>query len=159
MENAQSTADLSGSEVIQGLASRQIPAPEIARTFPIELSRWTQGTFYASVTLEPRFLNPNGMAHGGWLSGVLDSGMYLAGLTCLPPRQTIVTREMTTTFLRPLINVACDYELVAQVDELDSASIRLSAEIRGADTVLHARATSICAIKAPQRQTGLGDTQ
>ncbi len=42
MENAQSTADLSGTEVIQGLASGQIPAPKIAQTFPIELSRWAE---------------------------------------------------------------------------------------------------------------------
>lgn len=159
MENAPSTADLSGAEVIQGLASGQIPAPKIAQTFPIELIRWTEGTIFSLVTLEPRFLNPNGMAHGGWLSGVMDSGMYLAGLTRLPPKQTIVTREMTTTFLRPLLNVAGVYELVAQVDEFDSASMRLAAEIRNEDTVLHARATSTCAIKTSKTQTKQGDIQ
>ncbi len=159
MENAQSTADLSGAEVVQGLASGQISAPKIAQTFPIELTGWTEGTIFASVTLEPKFLNPNGMAHGGWLSGVLDSGMYLAGLTRLPPKQTIVTRKMTTTFLRPLLNVAGVYELVAQVDEIDSASMRLTAEIRGKDTALHVRATSTCAIKTSKSQTEQGDIQ
>ena len=53
-------------------------------------------------TPSPRFYNPLGTVHGGWISTLLDSAMGCAVHSVLKAGQAYTTVDMTVSFVRPV---------------------------------------------------------
>ncbi|MGN8544216.1 PaaI family thioesterase [Bradyrhizobium sp. 13971] len=50
---------------------------------------------------QPLFTNRHGTIQGGFLAAMLDSATGLGALAALPATRTVVTRTLTTRFLKP----------------------------------------------------------
>jgi uncharacterized protein (TIGR00369 family) len=90
----------SGLEFLQKVLDGTYPAPpfgEVAGMWPISFERG-KVVFVGFPT--PRFYNPMGIVHGGWVSTMLDSAMGCAVHSMLKPGQGYATIAMNVNFVR-----------------------------------------------------------
>jgi uncharacterized protein (TIGR00369 family) len=95
-------ATLSGLEVMQLIASGELPPPPIAALLGMDIVEVGDG--FATFTLEPdsRMLNPIGSVHGGIAATLLDSCMGCAVHTTLPPGVGYTTAQLNLHYLRSM---------------------------------------------------------
>jgi len=95
-------ARMTGLEVMQGVASGELPAPGIAVL--LGMSVVDVGDGFASFELSPdeRMLNPIGSVHGGIAATLLDSCMGCAVHTTLPAGVGYTTAQLNVHYLRSM---------------------------------------------------------
>jgi uncharacterized protein (TIGR00369 family) len=95
-------AGLSGLEVMQLIATGELPPPPIAALLGMDVVEVGDG--FATFTLEPdeRMLNPIGSVHGGIAATLLDSCMGCAVHTTLPPGSGYTTAQLNLHYLRSM---------------------------------------------------------
>ena len=95
-------AALSGLEVMQRIATGELPPPPIAALLGMEIEEVGDG--FATFTLEPdsRMLNPIGSVHGGIAATLLDSCMGCAVHTTLGPGLGYTTAQLNLHYLRSM---------------------------------------------------------
>jgi uncharacterized protein (TIGR00369 family) len=93
---------LSGLEVLQRIAKRELPRPPIGALMDFTLAEVSPGR--AVFTAEPAefHYNPIGVVHGGLAATLLDSAMGCAVHSMLPPGVGYTTLEIKVNFVRPL---------------------------------------------------------
>ena len=72
MEHLRKRVNLSGFEVIEGLASGKIPAPQITDSFPLEINSWSKGRGNSLNQIGNQIFEPQ--QHGTWRLDVRCSG-------------------------------------------------------------------------------------
>lgn len=86
------------------------------------------------------FTNRHGTIQGGFLAAMLDSATGLGALAALPPTQTVVTRTLTTRFLKParVGPITAKAKVVSQTDR----DMTVEADLIDAENVTVATATA-----------------
>lgn len=86
------------------------------------------------------FTNRHGTIQGGFLAAMLDSATGLGALAVLPESQTVVTKTLTTRFLKParVGPITARAKVVAQTDR----DMIVEADLIDADDVTVATATA-----------------
>ena len=100
--SADAQKEMSGLELVQGLADGTLPLNTIARTLGYDVTEAVSGRVV--VTAEPNGdqLNPAGTVHGGLAATLLDSCMGLAIQSTLEKGLGQTTLEFKISFLRPI---------------------------------------------------------
>ena len=106
----------SGLEFLQGMLAGAHPGPPISQTNDF----WAVEADYGRAVFEglpgPRFLNPLGTIHGGWISTLLDSAMGCAVHTTLKAGFGYTTVDMSITFTRAVLpstgKVRCEGKVI-----------------------------------------------
>lgn len=122
-------APLSGRDVLDGIKSGALPAPDFAETMKIWIDEVGEGRVVFRGQAEQAFRNPLGTVHGGWISAILDSAMACAIHSLLKPGQIYTTTAMTIQFTRALIGdgqeVRCEGVVVHSGGRVATAEGRL----------------------------------
>ncbi|KRQ13112.1 hypothetical protein AOQ73_01965 [Bradyrhizobium pachyrhizi] len=92
---------------------------------------------------QPLFTNRHGMIQGGFLAAMLDSATGLGALAALPATRTVVTRTLTTRFLKPArvgpitakakVISQTDRDMIVEADLIDASDVTVAsatAELR-----------------------------
>lgn len=92
---------------------------------------------------QPSFANRHGTIQGGFLAAMLDSATGLGGLAALTPTQTVVTKTLTTRFLKPAhagpitakarVVSRTDRDMIVEADLIDADNVTVAtatAELR-----------------------------
>lgn len=84
---------------------------------------------------QPRFTNRHGTIQGGFLAAMLDSATGLGALAALPATRTVVTRSLTTRFLKPArvgpvtakakVISQTDRDMIVEADLIDANNVTL----------------------------------
>ena len=89
---------------------------------------------------QPLFTNRHGTIQGGFLAAMLDSATGLGALAALPSTRTVVTRTLTTRFLKParVGPITAKAKVVSQTDR----DMIVEADLIDADNLTVASATA-----------------
>ncbi|HEX7924445.1 MAG TPA: PaaI family thioesterase [Bradyrhizobium sp.] len=89
---------------------------------------------------QSQFTNRHGTIQGGFLAAMLDSATGLGALAALPSTKTVVTRTLTTRFLKParVGPITAKAKIAAQTDR----DMIVEADLIDADNVTVASATA-----------------
>ncbi|MBR1208591.1 PaaI family thioesterase [Bradyrhizobium sp. AUGA SZCCT0051] len=89
---------------------------------------------------QPLFTNRHGTIQGGFLAAMLDSATGLGALAVLPSTKTVVTRTLTTRFLKParVGPITAKAKVVSQTDR----DMIVEADLIDADNLTVASATA-----------------
>nr|WP_157347679.1 PaaI family thioesterase [Bradyrhizobium pachyrhizi] len=92
---------------------------------------------------KPLFTNRHGTIQGGFLAAMLDSATGLGALAALPATRTVVTRTLTTRFLKPArigpitakakVISQTDRDMIVEADLIDANDVTVAsatAELR-----------------------------
>ncbi|MET3262710.1 uncharacterized protein (TIGR00369 family) [Bradyrhizobium japonicum] len=95
---------------------------------------------------QPLFTNRHGTIQGGFLAAMLDSATGLGALAALPATRTVVTRTLTTRFLKPArigpitakakVISQTDRDMIVEADLIDANDVTVAsatAELRVLD--------------------------
>ena len=94
---------MTGADQLKALIHGTHPAPPFATTTDIWLVEVENGRVVFEGVPSPRFYNPLGTVHGGWISTLLDSAMGCAVHSVLKPGQTYTTVDMSISFVRAVL--------------------------------------------------------
>ena len=142
---------LSGLEVMQAVASGELPPPPIAvlmQFAPVEVS---DGKVVFECTPSEAHYNPIGTVHGGLACTFLDTLVGCAAHTTLPAGVGYTSLDLMTRFIKPVTTksglLRCEGTIISRGRRTAVAESRLFDE-RG---TLLAQATSTCLIfEVPQ---------
>ncbi|MCA1402560.1 PaaI family thioesterase [Bradyrhizobium sp. BRP56] len=92
---------------------------------------------------QPLFTNRHGTIQGGFLAAMLDSATGLGALAALPATRTVVTKTLTTRFLKPArigpitakakVISQTDRDMIVEADLIDANDVTVAsatAELR-----------------------------
>jgi uncharacterized protein (TIGR00369 family) len=115
MPHAETRAGLSGLEYFRKLLAGELPAPPMIDLFGIRLREVDFGRVLFSATIEERFYNGIGVAHGGFAATLLDTALGCAVNSTTPPGRHFTTLELKVNLLRALtagLEVSCEGKVV-----------------------------------------------
>jgi uncharacterized protein (TIGR00369 family) len=95
-------SNMGGLEVLQAMASGQVPGPSIANTMPMSLVSAEEGAVVFNAIADDRHLNPLGGVHGGFAATVLDSVTGCAVHSLLAAGVGYATIDLNIKMIRPL---------------------------------------------------------
>ena len=136
---------LTGLEYVQGLRDMRFPAPPFTEVADIRPTVAERGRITFEGVPSPRFLNPLGVIHGGWVSLLLDTTMGCAVHSVLDAGYAYTTIDLRTTFVksvRATKPVRCEATLLHAGSRVASAEARLL----DADGSLLAHGSQTCLI-------------
>jgi uncharacterized protein (TIGR00369 family) len=120
----------SGLAFLLKLLDGTYPAPPISEACDLWLVEVEEGRAVFEGQPSPRFYNPMGIVHGGWISTVLDSAMGCAVHSMLKAGQAYTTVEMKVNFVRPVLEhtgiVRCEGKIVHSGGRLATSEGRLT---------------------------------
>jgi uncharacterized protein (TIGR00369 family) len=93
---------MTGVEFLQKLRDGALPAPPFAEVTDIWLTEVERGRVVFEGKPSPRFYNPMGSVHGGWIATVLDSAMGCAVHSVMKAGQAYTTVDMSVSLVRPV---------------------------------------------------------
>jgi len=122
-------AAMPGLEFLEKLRDGTLPAPPFAEVTDIWITEVERGRVVFEAKPSPRFLNPMGSVHGGWISTVLDSAMGCAVHSVMQPGQAYTTVDMSVSFVRPVSPgiglLRCEGKLIHAGNRIATAEGRL----------------------------------
>ena len=99
---AERQKEMSGLELVEGLAGRTLPLNTFARTLGYDVTEAERGRVVIVHTPTEDHLNPWGTAHGGLAATLLDSCMGLAVQSTLDRGIGSTTLEFKISLVRPV---------------------------------------------------------
>ncbi|MEO0501347.1 MAG: PaaI family thioesterase [Pseudomonadota bacterium] len=76
--------------------------PPIFDVMPAKAHSWEEGVAEFRATPEPRFANPMGSTHGGWIMTMLDTAMAVAAHSTLAKGESYTSTDTSVRFVRPI---------------------------------------------------------
>jgi uncharacterized protein (TIGR00369 family) len=146
LELARHARGKSGLEVMQAIASGELPPPPIAELMGFEIPEATEGHARFTLRAGEEHYNPIGVVHGGVGATMLDSAMGCAVHTTLPAGVDYTTLEIKVNYVRA---AHAGMQLVAEADVIHRGRTVATAEGRltdGDTGKLIAHATTTCLI-------------
>ena len=139
-------AHLTGTQVLQNMIAREIPAPPIMATLGFQLVEVGPGrAVFEGTTAEWQY-NPLGTVHGGWISTLLDSALGCAVHSTLQPGQLYTTLDLQVRFVKALHATSGTVRAEAKTIHAGRRTATAEARLVGADGTLYATATTSCII-------------
>lgn len=122
----------------------QAKLPPFNRHMGIEITDWKDGEVHLAATVRPEYCNNSGIAHGGFLSALLDMATGHAGIYCPVPGN--VRKALTLSLNIAYVGQAAsdDLRVVGRVVGGGRKVFYSAAEIFDADNNLVATAQAVC---------------
>jgi uncharacterized protein (TIGR00369 family) len=134
---------LSGLEYFQRLLAGELPVPPMLLMFGIRLREVEYGRVLFTATVEERFYNGGGVAHGGFAATVLDTALGCAVNSTTRSGTRFTTLELKMNLLRALTmevgEIACEGRVL-------HIGRRTEARIVDSRGKLYAHATTTCIV-------------
>lgn len=113
----------------------------------MDVGSLASGRGAASLTIDERHLNPNGVVHGAVLFAMVDTAMGAAAMGVVPAGHLCASVEVHLRFLRPVSAGSLVAEV--EVDRAGRRIVHLSGRVCDAQGVLVATATGTFAVLPP----------
>lgn len=110
-------AEMNGLQLMQAMAKREIPLPNIAKIVPMLDGTVSRGKMTIRVQANDNHLNSQNTVHGGFAATVLDTAMACAVHTMLDSRSGVCTIDLSLKYVRP-IPMGVDLFAEGHVDEM-----------------------------------------
>lgn len=145
-EHAHLLGRRSGLEILQAMASGELPPPPIMHLIDGQGMRVEEGS--VTLELEPQefHYNPLGTVHGGVLSTLLDTAAACSVHSTLPPGVAYTSMDLNVKFLRPATIASGRLTCTGEVLQRGRRTALAEARITDAAGRLIAHATSSCLI-------------
>jgi uncharacterized protein (TIGR00369 family) len=147
---AAAITTMSGLDLLQGIATGELPPPPIMSTLGYDGLAVGAGWARFSLTPGEHHYNPIGSVHGGVAATLLDSALGCAVHTTLPAGVGYTTVDLSVTFVRPLTATTGPVQCEGRVIHVGSRVGTAEARITDADGRLYAHATATCLIMRPE---------
>jgi uncharacterized protein (TIGR00369 family) len=138
----RSFADISGIELMHGIADGRFPPPPIMSLFDARILSVERGEVIFGCTPDRSFLNPAGLVHGGFLCTMMDTAIGCAVITESGPLQAYATIELKVSFFTPMPLDGRQVEVVGSVQSLGRRVAFAEAHAYDPDRNLLGHATS-----------------
>lgn len=135
-----------GLEMLQAMATGELPVPPVMRMLGIERFEADEGSVAVYMTPQEFHYNPLGTVHGGVLSTLLDTAAGCAVHSTLPVGVGYTSLNLTTTFLRPVTVATGELRCDGTVISRGRTTALAEARIADGNGRLVAHATSSCLI-------------
>lgn len=148
---------LAGLELLQGMASGELPPPPIMSTLDFE--GLDVGAGWAKFWLAPgeHHLNPVGIVHGGVAAGLLDLALGAAVQSTLAAGVGVATVDLHVSYLRPLTTRSGRVQCEARVIRVGRRMASAEASIADRDGRIYAHATASFMVMADAEDAGPAD--
>jgi uncharacterized protein (TIGR00369 family) len=138
---------MTGLEVMQALASGDLPAPPISHLTGLRPTEVSEGSATFTLPTSPWLTSPLGTVQGGATALLADTVLGTAVQTTLPARTVYAPLDLKVNYLRPVFGDGRDLTGTATVVHRGRTLAVASAEIRNADGKKVAVATGTAMIR------------
>ncbi|SLN71899.1 Thioesterase superfamily protein [Roseivivax jejudonensis] len=111
----ETALSMTGLDFVAGMGEGTLPMPPIFDVMPVRAHHWDHGSVEFRSRTEPRFANPMGTTHGGWIMTMLDTAMAVAAHTTLAKGETYTSIDTSVRFVRPIPTEGEDLRIVWRV--------------------------------------------
>ena len=143
---AHAAATMKGTEFLQAIADRELPAPPMAHTLGLSLDEVEEGRAVFSADPAEWLYNPMGSVHGGFVATLLDSALGCAVHSTLPAGTGYTTVELKVNMVRALTattgRILCEATIVHAGSRIATAEAR----VVDANGKLYAHGSTTCLI-------------
>jgi len=137
---------MSGLAYFQKMLAGEFDVPPMLQLFGISLREVEAGRVLFAATVQERFYNGAGVAHGGFASTLLDTALGCAVNSTTPPGTRFTTLELKVNLLRPLTTQAGDVLCEGRALHVGRRTGIAEARIFDAAGRLYAHATTTCIV-------------
>jgi uncharacterized protein (TIGR00369 family) len=102
IQSASLAVGLDGLAIMRAIRDGRLPGPPMARLVGFECVLAEEGEIVMRLEHDPSLENAIGLIHGGAIASMLDTAMGAAANTRLPAGASVVTLDLTITYLRPV---------------------------------------------------------
>jgi len=146
---------MSGLEFFQRMLGGEFQPPPMLQMLGIRLVEVEYGRVVFAATVEERFYNGTGVAHGGFAATLLDTALGCAINTTAPLGRRFTTLELKVNLTRGLTTAAGLVRCEGKVIHVGRSTAVSEGRIVDANGKLYAHGTTTCiAIEAEKIPTG-----
>lgn len=145
---------LDGLALLRRVRDGDFPAPPMAEMIGARCILVEPGAVTTSLEHRPQLENANGVLHGGAAAVLLDATMGAAAHTLEPAGVTVVTQDLTITFLKPVRKATMPITAVAQVLNRGRTASYVVGEVRDCNDRLVAHAVGNFWTRTPGNGSG-----
>ena len=137
---------LTGLEYFQRVLAGEFPAPAMLQLMGIRLVEVAKGRVVFTATVEERFYNGTGVAHGGFAATLLDTALGCAINTTTPAGKRFTTLELKVNLTRPLTTAAGEVRCEGVAVHVGSRTATAEARIVDRNGKLYAHGSTTCIV-------------
>jgi uncharacterized protein (TIGR00369 family) len=137
---------LTGLEYFQKMLSGEVATPPMLVMFGIKLREVEYGRVLFTVTVEERFYNGSGVAHGGFAATVLDTALACAVNSTTSEGRRFTTLELKVNLLRGLTVDVGEVQCEGRAVHVGRRTGVSEARIFDRQNRLYAHATTTCIV-------------
>jgi uncharacterized protein (TIGR00369 family) len=141
---------LTGLEYFQRVLAGEFPAPAMLQLMGIRLVEVAKGRVVFTATVEERFYNGTGVAHGGFAATLLDTALGCAINSAMPPGRRFTTLELKINLTRPLTTESGPLRCEGSVVHIGGRTATSEARIVDGSGRLCAHGTTTCIVVEPR---------
>jgi uncharacterized protein (TIGR00369 family) len=135
---------LSGLDYFKKVLAGEFPPPPMLLLLGMRLVEVEKGRVVFTATVEERFYNGTGVAHGGFAATLLDSALGCAINTTTPPGRRFTTLELKVNLTRPLTVAAGEVRCEGVAVHVGSRTATAEARILDRHGKLYAHGSTTC---------------
>ena len=144
---------LSGIDYFRKMIAGELPPPAMLTLLGIRLIEVDPGRVVFAATVEERFYNGTGVAHGGFAATLLDTALGCAINSTMPVGKRFTTLELKVNLTRPLTHEVGEVRCEAQVVHVGGRTATSEGRIVDHRGKLYAHGTTTCIVVEPPRGT------
>lgn len=144
---------MSGLEFFQKMLAGEAPHPPMLELMGIRLAEVELGRVVFVATVDERFYNGTGVAHGGFAATLLDTALGCAINSTTPAGKRFTTLELKVNLTRPLTTAANPLRCEGKAIHVGGRTAISEARITGGDGKLYAHGSTTCIVVEAPRGT------
>jgi len=137
---------LSGLDYFKRVLAGDFDPPPMLQLLGIRLLEVDYGRVVFTATVEERFYNGTGVAHGGFAATLLDSSLGCAINTTTPPGKRFTTLELKVNLTRPLTEAAGEVRCEGVAVHVGRRTATAEARIVDRHGTLYAHGSTTCIV-------------
>ncbi len=146
MTTIDSRRALSGIDYFRKVLAGEIPPPPMLQLLGMRLVEVDTGRVVFTATVEERFYNGTGVAHGGFAATLLDSALGCAINTTTPPGKRFTTLELKVNLTRPLTVATGEVRCEGIAVHVGSRTATAEARVVDRNGKLYAHGSTTCIV-------------
>lgn len=135
-----------GIDILRGILAGELPGAPIAEVLDFVPKEVEAGRIVFEGRPSPRFFNPIGSIHGGWIATLLDSALGCAVHSVLPAGKGYTTLELKVNYVRAVMPDTGPVRAEANVIHVGNRVGTAEARLTDASGRLYAHATTTCLV-------------
>ena len=146
MSTIDTRGALSGLDYFKRVLAGDFDPPPMLQLLGIRLQEVDFGRVVFTATVEERFYNGTGVAHGGFAATLLDSSLGCAINTTTPPGTRFTTLELKVNLTRPLTEAAGEVRCEGVAVHVGRRTATAEARIVDRHGKLYAHGSTTCIV-------------